>query len=62
MAIIILHYTGMRNELKVIKKLTSNKSNVSCNYFIRSNGRIVQVVPENMPQVCRISSGKMKSI
>ena len=43
---IILHYTGMRNELKAIKKLTSNKSNVSCNYFIRSNGRIVQVVPE----------------
>ena len=43
---IILHYTGMRKELKAIKKLTSNKSNVSCNYFIRSNGGIVQVVPE----------------
>ena len=43
---IILHYTGMKNEFKAIEKLTSNNSNVSCNYFIRSNGRIIQVVPD----------------
>ena len=43
---IILHYTGMKNEFKAIKKLTSKKSNVSCNYFIRSNGKIIQIVPD----------------
>ena len=43
---IILHYTGIKNEFKAIKRLTSKKSNVSCNYFIRSNGKIIQFVPD----------------
>ena len=43
---IILHYTGMKSELKALQRLTSSKSNVSCNYFIGSKGNIIQVVPD----------------
>ncbi len=43
---IIIHYTGMRSEKKALQRLTSSKSNVSCNYFIRSNGKIIEVVPD----------------
>ena len=43
---IIIHYTGMKNEKKALNKLTSIKSNVSCNYFIRLNGKVIQVVPD----------------
>tara|TARA_B100000029_G_C17427311_1_gene906572 strand:- start:167 stop:898 length:732 start_codon:yes stop_codon:yes gene_type:complete len=43
---IVIHYTGMKNELAAIKKLTNFKSNVSCNYFIKLNGKIIQMVPD----------------
>ena len=43
---IIIHYTGMKSEKKALKKLTSSKSNVSCNYFIKLKGKIIQVVPD----------------
>ncbi len=43
---VVLHYTGMKNELAAIRKLTSIKSAVSCNYFIKSNGKIIQIVPD----------------
>ena len=43
---IIFHYTGMKNELKAIKKLTSIKSKVSSHYLIKNNGEIVVIVPD----------------
>ena len=43
---LIFHYTGMRNENSAIKKLTSYKSKVSCHYFIKKNGEILNLVPD----------------
>ena len=43
---LIFHYTGMRNEESAIKKLTSYKSEVSCHYFIKKNGEILNLVPD----------------
>jgi len=43
---IIFHYTGMKNELKAIKRLTSIKSRVSSHYLIKNNGEIVVLVPD----------------
>ena len=43
---VIFHYTGMRRENDAIKKLTSEKSKVSCHYLIKSNGEILMIVPE----------------
>ncbi len=42
---IILHYTGMKNDTKSIKKLTDNKSSVSCHYYIDKNGKTIVMVP-----------------
>ena len=43
---IIFHYTGMRREIDAINKLTSQKSKVSCHYFIKRNGQILKLVPD----------------
>ena len=43
---LIFHYTGMRREKDAIKKLTSFKSKVSCHYFIKKNGEILNLVPD----------------
>ena len=43
---VILHYTGMRSELGAIRKLTSHHSKVSCHYFIKTNGKIIRMVPD----------------
>jgi N-acetylmuramoyl-L-alanine amidase len=43
---IIFHYTGMKSEKAAIKKLTDFKSEVSCNYFIKKNGEIINMVPD----------------
>jgi N-acetylmuramoyl-L-alanine amidase len=43
---IIFHYTGMKNELDAIKRLTENKSKVSSHYFIKKNGEILTLVPD----------------
>ena len=42
---IILHYTGMKTESSVIKKLCSFNSKVSCHYFIKNSGKILTIVP-----------------
>ena len=44
---IIFHYTGMKKENKAIERLVDIKSKVSCHYFIRKNGEIIFMVPEN---------------
>jgi N-acetylmuramoyl-L-alanine amidase len=43
---IIFHYTGMKNELEAIEKLTNIKSKVSSHYLIKNNGDIVVMVPD----------------
>jgi len=43
---IIFHYTGMKNELEAISRLTNLQSEVSCHYLIKNNGEIVKVVPD----------------
>ena len=43
---IIIHYTGMKNELSALNRLTDLKSNVSSHYFIKKNGKILNLVPD----------------
>ncbi len=43
---IIIHYTGMKNELLALNRLTDFKSNVSSHYFIKKNGKILNLVPD----------------
>mgnify|MGYP001480818258 CR=1 FL=1 len=43
---IVFHYTGMKREKSAIKKLSNNSSKVSCHYFIKKNGSIINMVPD----------------
>ena len=43
---IIFHYTGMKKESDVIKKLINIDSKVSSHYFIKNSGEIVTLVPD----------------
>ena len=43
---IIIHYTGMKNESYAIKRLCDPKAKVSSHYFIRNNGKILNLVPD----------------
>ncbi len=43
---LIFHYTGMKNEVEAINRLTDHKSKVSCHYFIKNNGKIINLVPD----------------
>ena len=43
---IIIHYTGMKNELLALNRLTNLKSKVSAHYFIKKNGKIINLVPD----------------
>ena len=43
---IIIHYTGMKNELSALYRLTNHKSKVSAHYFIKKNGKILNLVPD----------------
>ena len=43
---IIFHYTGMKYEKDAIERLTSFKSKVSCHYFIKNNGKVLNLVPD----------------
>jgi len=42
---IIIHYTGMRNELSALNKLCNIKAKVSAHYFIKKNGLVLNLVP-----------------
>ncbi len=44
---VIIHYTGMKSESAAIKRLCSSKSKVSSHYFIKKNGEILNLVPDN---------------
>ena len=43
---LIFHYTGMKSENGALRRLTSFNSKVSCHYFIRYSGEIIQIVPD----------------
>ena len=43
---IIIHYTGMKDELKAIRKLCDYRSKVSSHYLIKNNGEILNLVPD----------------
>ena len=43
---LIFHYTGMKNEVDAINRLTDYKSKVSSHYFIKKNGEIINLVPD----------------
>jgi N-acetylmuramoyl-L-alanine amidase len=45
---IILHYTGMESEDAALARLCDPASQVSCHYFIRDNGEILQLVRERL--------------
>ena len=43
---IIIHYTGMKNESLAIKRLCDQSTKVSSHYFIKKNGKVLQLVPD----------------
>ncbi len=43
---LIYHYTGMISEKRAIRRLTNKNSKVSCHYFIRKNGEVINMVPD----------------
>ncbi len=43
---VILHYTGMKKESLAIKRLCDQNSNVSAHYFIKKDGKILNLVPD----------------
>ena len=44
---LIYHYTGMKSEISALKRLCDIRSKVSCHYFIKKNGEILQIVPDS---------------
>tara|TARA_Y100000996_G_scaffold249162_1_gene195957 strand:- start:124 stop:843 length:720 start_codon:yes stop_codon:yes gene_type:complete len=43
---LVFHYTGMKTEKSALKRLSDNNSKVSCHYFIKINGSIINLVPD----------------
>ena len=43
---LIIHYTGMRKEKDAIERLINIQSEVSSHYFIKYDGKIIQLVPD----------------
>ena len=43
---IIFHYTGMKSESDALRRLTDIQSEVSCHYFIKNNGEIINMLPD----------------
>ncbi len=43
---IIIHYTGMKSESKAIDRLCDSSSKVSAHYFIKDNGKLLNLVPD----------------
>ena len=42
---IIIHYTGMQNELSALRRLCDIKAKVSAHYFVKKNGSVLNLVP-----------------
>ena len=43
---VVFHYTGMKTEKSALKRLSDKNSKVSCHYFIKKNGSIINLVPD----------------
>ena len=43
---IVIHYTGMKSENAAIKRLCDQSKSVSAHYFIKRNGKILNLVPD----------------
>ncbi len=43
---IILHYTGMKKETQAIERLCDSKSKVSSHYFVKNNGKVLNLIPD----------------
>ena len=43
---IILHYTGMKKETRAIERLCDFKSKVSSHYFVKNNGKVLNLIPD----------------
>ncbi len=43
---LIIHYTGMRKEKDAIERLINIQSEVSSHYFIKYDGKIIQLIPD----------------
>ena len=43
---IVIHYTGMKNENAAIKRLCNESKNVSAHYFIKNNGKMINLIPD----------------
>ena len=57
---IIIHYTGMKKELHAIKKLCDPKSKVSSHYYIKTNGEILNLVPDRY-EACHAGKSRWKN-
>lgn len=44
--LILLHYTGMKTAAEALARLCDPAAKVSAHYFVREDGRILQLVPE----------------
>ena len=42
----VFHYTGMKSEKSAVNRLCDKNSKVSCHYFIKENGCIINLVPD----------------
>jgi N-acetylmuramoyl-L-alanine amidase len=45
--LLVLHYTGMRDDQAALEKLADPAAEVSCHYFVQEDGEVIQMVPEN---------------
>ena len=43
---LVFHYTGMKKEKSALERLSDRNSKVSCHYFIKKNGLIINLVPD----------------
>ena len=43
---LVFHYTGMKTEKSALKRLLDVNSKVSCHYFIKKNGSVINLVPD----------------
>ena len=43
---IIIHYTGMKSQSGALERLCDSSSKVSAHYFIKDNGKLVNLVPD----------------
>jgi len=45
-SMLVLHYTGMKDEESAIERLCDPEAKVSCHYLVKENGEILRMVPE----------------